>query len=98
MGAIGVSGNVVGRVRLSGLEMLAEGQGLLLIGRAKTDAIEPIGYVEHPIIHDLKKCLTVMNEKGDIVRAHLEHDLRAFEAAVRSIPEAGIEEAGIVGA
>ena len=61
---------------------------MLLIGRAETDAIEPIGYVEHPIIHDLKKCLTIMNEKGDIVRAHLEGAIAALsdperEAAAR---------------
>ena len=50
--------------------MLAEGQGLLLIGRAETDAIEPIGYVEHPIIEDLEKRLAVMDEEGNVVRTH----------------------------
>src|SRR6185312_16732572 len=81
---------------LSNLEMFAEGQGLLLIGRAETDAIEPIGYVEHPIIDDLEKGLTVVNEERHVVRTHLEHDLSAFELAIRPVTEARIEKASVM--
>jgi hypothetical protein len=78
--------------------MLAEGQGLLLIGRAETDPIQPIGHVEHPIIYDLEKSLTVVDEERHVMGTHLEHDLGAFDLAIRSIAEARIEEAGVMGA
>ena len=76
---------------LSNLEMFAEGQGLLLIGRAETDAVEPIGYVEHPIIDDLEKGLPVMDEERHIVRTHFKHHLGPFDLAVRAIAETWME-------
>ena len=78
------------------LEMLAESQGLLLIGRAETDAVEPLRHVEHPIIDDFKKRLTVMDEEGDVVRAYFEHHLGTLELAVGSVAESRIEESGVM--
>ena len=76
--------------------MLAEGQGLRFIGRAETDAVQPIGNVKHRIIDDFKKGLPVVNKEGDVVRAHLKDDLCAFEFPVGSITKSRIEKAGVV--
>jgi len=76
--------------------MLAQRQGLLLIGRAETDPIQLVRHVEHPIIDHFKKSLTIVNEKRHVVWAYFKYNLRAFEFTIRSIPKARVEKPRIM--
>ena len=81
---------------LLNLKMFAQGKTLALIRGPECGAIELTGACEHPVVYNLKKSLSIMDEEGHVVRADLQYHLGAVQLAA-TISESRVEESGIVG-
>jgi hypothetical protein len=51
------------------LKMLAQGQPLALIRGSECRAIELTGPCKHPVVYNLEKCLSIMDQEGHVVGA-----------------------------
>ena len=59
------------------LKMFAQGKTLALIRGPESRAIELTGACEHPVVYNLKKCLSIMDQEGHVVGADLQYHLSA---------------------
>ena len=80
------------------LEVLAQHRHLALVVGAEVGAVEALGRRCHPLQAELADRLAVLDHEGDVAGAHLERRAAAVAAALRVVAEAGVEEAGVVGA
>ena len=78
------------------LKMFAQGQTLTLIRGPECRAIELAGAREHPVVYNLKKGLSIMDQEGHIVGADLQDYLGAVQLAA-AVPKPRIEKPGVVG-
>src|SRR5439155_22389857 len=76
-------------------EVLAEGQGLPLVGRADPDAIDPLGSRAQTLEQDLERRLAVVDHERHLARPHLHDHLGAQNRPVAPA-ESGVEEARVV--
>src|SRR5881296_847970 len=77
------------------LEQLAQRQPLELVRRADPFPIHLFGPLLHPLEEHLEEGLAVVDQERHVVRPHLQDDGRAVQVS-GAVPEAGIEEAGVV--
>jgi len=78
------------------LEVFAQSQALALIRRPERRAVELIGKCGHPVVHNLKEGLSIVDQEGHIVRADLQDHLGAVQLAA-AIPKSRVEKSGVVG-
>ena len=76
--------------------MFAQGKTLALIRGSESRAIELTGACEHPVVYNLKKGLSIMDEEGHVVGADLQDYLGAVQLTA-AVPESRIEKSGVVG-
>src|SRR6059036_1273644 len=79
------------------LELLAQCQPLELVRRADPFPIHLFGPLLHPLEEHLEEGLPVVDQERHVVRPDLQDDRRAVQVP-SAVPEAGIEEDGIMGA
>ena len=79
------------------LKMFAQGQTLALIRGPECGAIELTGACEHPVVYNLKKCLSIMDQEGHVVGADFQDHLGAVQLAA-ALSESRIEKSCVVGA
>src|SRR5690606_20127890 len=81
-------------------KMLGQLQRLALVVGADPLAVEPLRTGRHVLVDEAADGLAVLDDEGHLVRAYLKHGPRAFATGTLSarggMPEAGIEEAGVV--
>ena len=80
------------------LEVLAQHRHLALVVGAQLLAVEALGRRAGALQRQLADRLAVFDHERDVARPHLERRAAAVAAARRVVAEAGIEEAGVVGA
>src|SRR4051794_26828519 len=80
------------------LEVLAQHRHLPLVVRAEVRAVEALGGRRHPLESELADRLAVLDHEGDVTGADLERGPAAVPAPLGVVAEAGVEEAGVVGA
>src|SRR5690625_3807945 len=76
-------------------KMLREFQCLALIIRADFDAVKHVRQVSHPLIDQAADHLPMFERERGLVAADLEHATRPTSSR-RTMPETGVEEAGIM--
>jgi hypothetical protein len=81
---------------LLNLKVFAQGQTLALIRGSECRAIELTGACEHPVVYNLEKGLSIMDQEGHVVGADLQDHLGAVQLAA-AVPKSRIEKSGVVG-
>jgi hypothetical protein len=76
--------------------MLAQGQTLALIRGPECCAIELTGACEHPVVYNLKKGLSIMDQEGHVVGADLQDHLGAVQLAA-AVSKSRVEKPGVMG-
>ena len=78
------------------LKMFAQGQTLALVRGPESRAIELTGARDHPVVYNLKKCLSIVDEEGYVVGADLQDHLSAVQFTV-AVSKSRIKKPGVVG-
>ncbi len=81
-----------------GQEMLAERFALTLVVGPDVPAIELGRFGQHALERELAHPLAVLDHERDVMGPHLERGGRPPQPPGRVITEAGVEEAGVMGA
>src|SRR5204862_6344532 len=89
------------RLRLAllvGQELATQREVLPLIARADCRAVRLVRWLEHPLEGQLAQALSVFERERHVVGANFEHGGRPAPVAAVDVPEARVEEPGVVGA
>src|SRR5262245_25061088 len=93
----GVACNVVPGPSVGSAEVLAQGQGLVLVRQCQPGAVHSFGGTAQPLEPHLEKGLAVVDEKRHFPGPHLHHHPGPEHAAIAEA-ESRVEEARVVGA
>ena len=69
---------------------------MALIRGSECRAIELTGACEHPVVYNLKKGLSIMDQEGHVVGADLQDHLGAVQLAA-PVPKSRIKKTSVVG-